>query len=88
MKKLITTARNITHSIHDNKIFTEIEAVLGVEEPLVQVINGRVVSFPTSSMIRFGLNIAAADALLGDLARWTEEAKQQAARLELKEADE
>jgi hypothetical protein len=86
MKKLISTARNITHSIHDGKIYTEIEAVLGVEESFVQFINGRVMSFPTPATIRFGLSIEAAEKLRESLGEWIEEATEQAAMLELKKA--
>jgi hypothetical protein len=88
VKKLISTARNITHSIHNQKIYTEIEAVLGVEEPFIQYINGRVMNLQTPGTLRFGLSIETADALLGELAQWIEDARKQAAMLELKKAGE
>jgi hypothetical protein len=87
MNQLISTSRNITHSIHDDSVYTEIEAVLGVEEPFLQYVNGRLMSLRTPRNIRFGMSIETADALLGDLAKWIEEARQQAVRLELKEAE-
>jgi hypothetical protein len=88
VKKVITTARNITHSIHDGKIYTEIEAVLGVEEPFSPFINGRIMNFQTPGTLRFRLSIDTADALLGELARWIEDARKQAEMLELKKAGE
>jgi hypothetical protein len=86
MNQLISTSRNITHSIREGIIYTEIEAVLGVEEPFLQYVNGRLMNLRTPRNIRFGMSIETADALLGDLGKWIEEAKQQSARLELKEA--
>jgi hypothetical protein len=88
MSRLITTARNITHSIHDGKLYTEIEAVLGVVDREPQNVNGDLVVVAKPRDIRFVMSAETADVLLGDLAKWIEEAKRQAASIEIKEASE
>ena len=88
MSRLITTARNITHGIHDGKLYTEIEAVLGVDEPVPQYANGQLMHVNKVRNIRFVMSVEAADALLGELANWIDEAKRQAASIEIKEASE
>jgi len=88
MSRLITTARNITHSIHEGKLYTEIEAVLGVVDREPQNVEGDLVIVSKPRHIRFLMSIEAADVLLGDLAKWIDEAKRQAASVEIKEAGE
>ena len=88
MKKLISTARNITHSIHEGKLYTEIEAVLGVQEPRPKYVGGQLVHFKVPCDIRFAMNIETAEILVADLARWIDEAKQQAASIGIKEVSE
>jgi len=88
MSRLITTARNITHSIHDGKLYTEIEAVLGVVDREPVYASGHLVAVDKPRNIRFVMNVEAADVLLGDLAKWIDEARRQAASIEIKEASE
>ena len=88
MSRLITTARNITHSIHDGKLYTEIEAVLGVVSLGLRASEGGFMRVEEHSTIRFAMSAEVASVLMEDLAKWIDEAKQQAASIEIKEASE
>jgi len=88
MSRLITTARNITHSIYEGKLYTEIEAVLGVVDREPQYASGHLVQVDKPRNIRFVMNVEAAGVLMSDLAKWIDEAKRQAASVEINEAGE
>lgn len=83
MQSLIATARNISHSIHDNELYSTIEAVLTVSDKQFQFVGASLVNAEFTKSIRFEMSPDDARRLSEKLLKWADDADSQHARLEL-----
>jgi hypothetical protein len=88
MRALVTTARNIRHSIKadgdESEIVTEIEAILTVMTREMEFKGSGIVQTEGLETLRFDMTIKAAKHLVSTIEQWVEHAEKERALLELK----
>jgi len=81
MKQLSTTARNIRHAVHEDRIITEIEVVLGLTERVARIQGTDVFMSEEMETVRFAMTTGGARGLAEELVKFAEEAEAESGRL-------
>jgi hypothetical protein len=81
MKQLSTTARNIRHSVHEKKIITEIEVVLGLSERVARIQGSDAFLSEEMETVRFSMTTNGARGLAEELVKFAEEGEAESDRL-------
>ena len=79
----MVTARNISHSIHDNELFPTIEAVLTVSDKSIEYVGGSLVNTEHTKTIRLEMSPDHARQFARNLGEWADDADEQKSRLTL-----
>ena len=87
MKQLSTTARNIRHTVHEDRIITEIEVVLGLTERAARIQGTDVFMSEEMETVRFAMTTGGAHQLAKQLIEFATEAEEEAGRLTVEEKE-